>query len=352
MGNIGDEAALSGILSDLRSLDSSMPICVLSRNPKDTAARHGVRALHSFNLPALWRALGKSALFISGGGTLIQDVSSTRSLLYYLLCLRLAKKRRCAVMMYGCGIGPVCKKANRRAAAKLIDRCVDAITLLDGDSLYELKALGVSSPEILPATDPAIFIDNMDSEALDALMKSCGLNSGGGYICFCLRPWENFSQAAELFAGAADYAFERHGLRSVFLPMNHSEDAVLAQKVAALCRHAPLILDKSLSAVEAAGLISRMDVLVGMRLHALVFAAKNAVPTVGISYDPKVSAFLKYIGRSNFVDADNFSAQALEKMIDAAAARLPGTNEVPDDMIAELKWVSRNTAAKLLAKFE
>ena len=61
---------------------------------------------------------------------------------------------------------------------------------------------------------------------------------------------------------------------------------------------------------------------------------------------------MKYIGRSNFVDADNFSAQALEKMIDAAAARLPGTNEVPDEMIAELKWVSRNAAAKLLAKFE
>ncbi len=352
MGNIGDEAALSGILSDLRSLDPSMPICVLSRNPKETAARHGVNSVHSFNLPALWRALGKSALFISGGGTLIQDVSSTRSLLYYLLCLRLAKKRRCAVMMYGCGIGPVCKKSNRRRAARVIERCVDAITLRDGDSLYELKALGVSSPEILPSIDPAIFIDNMDSEALDALMKSCGLKDSESYICFCLRPWGNFSQAAELFAGAADYAFERHGLKSVFLPMNHSEDALLARKVAALCRHAPVILDKSLSAVEAAGLISRMDVLVGMRLHALVFAAKNAVPTVGISYDPKVAAFLKYIGRGNFVEANALTDEKLFAMIDAAAASLPGTNEMPEEIIAELKWVSRHTAARLLAEFE
>lgn len=352
MGNIGDEAALSGILSDLRSLDSSMPICVLSRNPKETAARHGVNSIHSFNLPALWSALGKSSLFISGGGTLIQDISSTRSLLYYLLCLRLAKKRRCAVMMYGCGIGPVRKKGNRRRAARVINRCADAITLRDGDSLEELKALGVSAPEIIPAIDPALFIEDMDKSELDSLLRSCGLKGGERYVCFCLRPWEGFSHMAVLFASAADYAFERHGLKSVFLPMNHSEDAALAENITALCSHSPIILDRSFSAAEAAGLISRMDVLVGMRLHALVFAAKNAVPTVGISYDPKVAAFLKYIGRSNFVEGAVLSAETLEKMIDAAAARLSGTNEIPEEMIAKLKNISRHTAARLLAEFE
>jgi len=352
MGNIGDEAALGRIIAELRSIDPSMPICVLSRSPAQTAKEHSVQSIHSFHLPALWGRLKNCALFISGGGTLIQDTSSTRSLLYYLLCLRLAKMRGCSVMMYGCGIGPVRRKRNRKAAAKVIERCVDAITLRDGDSLYELKAMGVCSPEILPAIDPALFIEDMDGEALDALLKSCGIEDREAYICFCLRPWEGFPRAAELFAGAADYAFERHGMKSVFLSMNRGEDAALARSAAALCRHTPIILDKSLSAAEAAGLISRMNALVGMRLHSLVFAAKNAVPTAGISYDPKVAAFLKYIGRSNFVEAELFSAQALEKMIDAAAALLPGTNETAEEMIAELKYVSRNTAEKLLAKFE
>ncbi len=349
MGNIGDEAALSGILSDLRSLDPSMPICVLSRNPKETAAKHAVESIHSFNLPALWKALGSCALFISGGGTLIQDISSTRSLLYYLLCLRLAQRRRCAVMMYGCGIGPVCKKSNRRNAARVINRCADAITLRDGDSLDELKALGISAPEMIPAIDPALFIEDMDKCALDELFKSCGLKGSERYICFCLRPWEGFSHMAGLYARAADYAFQRHGLKSVFLPMNQGEDAALAAEIAALCKHSPIIANRGFSACEAAGLISRMDVLVGMRLHALVFAAKAAVPTAGISYDPKVAAFLKYIGRGNFADAETLTEKRLFEMIDSAANALPDASGLPTEKLLSLKSVSRDTAARLLS---
>lgn len=348
MGNIGDEAALSGILSDLRSLDPSMPICVLSRDPEQTAAAHGVKSLHSFRLPAIWRALKGCGLFISGGGTLIQDVSSTRSLLYYLLCLRLAKLRGCSVMMYGCGIGPVTKRANRRLTAKIIDRCVDAVTLRDDASLKELKALGVRAPQIIPAADPALFIDDVDEDQRLSLMKSCGLDPKEAYICFCLRPWEGFSQMAELFARAADYAFARYGLKSVFLPMNPDEDIRAAEYVEGRCTSSAVLIKCSLDAHAAAGLISCMKIVVGMRLHALVFAAKSAVPTVGISYDPKVSAFLEYIGRSNFLDAGDLSGERLFAMIDAAAEHSRGTNELPAEKLKALNAASRDTAAKLL----
>ena len=348
MGNIGDEAALAGIISDLKSIAPSAPICVLSRDPKCTALKHGVESVHSFNLPALWRRLKNCALFISGGGSLIQDVSSTRSLLYYLLCLRLAKLRGCSIMMYGCGIGPVNKNANRRLTAKIIDRCVDAVTLRDDASLEELKALGVRAPQILSAADPALFIDDVDEDQRLSLMKSCGLDPKGAYICFCLRPWEGFSQMAESFARAADYAFVRYGLKSVFLPMNPDEDIRAAEYVESLCASSSVLIKHGLDAHAAAGLISCMKIVVGMRLHALVFAAKSAVPTVGISYDPKVAAFLEYIGRSNFLDAGDLSEEKLFAMIDAAAASLSETKEISEEKIKRLKNVSRDTAAKLL----
>lgn len=49
----------------------------------------------------------KAHLFISGGGSLIQNATSRRSLRYYLWTLRHAKRCGCKVMMYGCGIGPI-----------------------------------------------------------------------------------------------------------------------------------------------------------------------------------------------------------------------------------------------------
>lgn len=350
MGNIGDEAALAGIISDLKSIAPSAPICVLSRDPKCTALKHGVESVHSFNLPALWRRLKNCALFISGGGSLIQDVSSTRSLLYYLLCLRLAKLRGCPVMMYGCGIGPVSKNRNRRIAAKIIDRCVDTITLRDNVSFEELKALGVSSPKIFRAADPALSIDDMKPEERLALMKSCDLDPEETYICFCLRPWEGFSKMAELFALAADHAFRCYGLKSVFLSMSPKEDENAAQQVISRCNCPAVLIRRPYDARETAGLISGMKMLLGMRLHALVFAARSAVPTVGISYDPKVAAFLKYIGRDNFVHIKDLTKESLLAMIDAAAASLPGTNETPEVVMEELKNISRDAVAELLKK--
>ena len=350
MGNIGDEAALSGILSDLRSLDPSMPICVLSRSPKQSSATHSVKSIHSFNIPAIYRALSSCSLFISGGGTLIQDASSTRSLLYYLFCLRLAKARGCATMMYGCGIGPLSRKANRKRAAKIINSCVDAITLREDDSREALRALGLTSPEIISAADPALFIEDISPERLESLMREFALDEKENYICFSLRPWGDISHKAELFARASDYAYEKYALKSVFLPMNAAEDSSFAALVAEKCAYSPIVIDKSLSAAESSALISKMKVLVGVRLHALVFAAKNAVSTVGISYDPKVAAFLKYIGRGNFAEADALTQEKLFEMIDSAATSLPEASAPVEEKILSLKNASRDTAARLLSQ--
>ena len=68
-------------------------------------------------------------------GSLIQDVTSRRSLWYYLYNIRQAKRRHNQVMMYGCGIGPVIREQHRKLAAKTMNRFVDAITLREPDSL-------------------------------------------------------------------------------------------------------------------------------------------------------------------------------------------------------------------------
>ena len=93
---------------------------------------------------------------ISGGGSLIQDVTSRRSLWYYLYNIRAAKRRKNRVMMYGCGIGPVIRPRHQRLAAEYMNRYVDAITLREPDSLQELRRMGVDQPEACLSADPAL----------------------------------------------------------------------------------------------------------------------------------------------------------------------------------------------------
>ena len=120
LGNSGDEAILEAVLSQIREADSTVPVTVISRDPRRTADLHKVRAVWSFNIFGLIRAFKRSGLFLSGGGSLIQDVTSRRSLLYYLATMKMAKRAGCSVVMYGCGIGPVNRPAGRRKAAKVM----------------------------------------------------------------------------------------------------------------------------------------------------------------------------------------------------------------------------------------
>ena len=80
--NAGDEAMLAAMIEVLSDLEPNINITVISGNPADTRARHGVNAVYRLNYPEIIRALAKSDLLISGGGSLLQDVTSDRSLYY------------------------------------------------------------------------------------------------------------------------------------------------------------------------------------------------------------------------------------------------------------------------------
>ena len=82
--NSGDDAILLAIINDLRKIKNDIRIVVLSKNPKDTAANYGVDSIDRFNIFEVMRTMGKTKLFLNGGGNLIQDVTSTRTLMNYL----------------------------------------------------------------------------------------------------------------------------------------------------------------------------------------------------------------------------------------------------------------------------
>ncbi len=349
MSNAGDEAILEAVLEEMRSIDPEMPLTVMTRAPRETAVSYGVKALHSFDLIGFRRAMKRSALYLNGGGSLIQDVTSDRSLWYYLLSLRAAKKAGCKVMMYGCGIGPVNHKFNRRASARIMNRYVDAISLRDEHSLRELRAYGVTEPETVVASDPALFIVPAPDAEVDALMRRHGLDPEGKYICFCIRRWAGNKKTA-IFGRAAAYAQERYGLKPVFLSLNFKKDAAPSGRAAGHANGEDAVIDEPMSAGLTVGLISRMSAVVSMRLHALIFAASRSVPVAGISYDPKVRAFLDYIGQDNCEGYDSISVERLCEMIDAAVCADPAALSEATEHIKALEGRNRELAKRLLGK--
>ena len=322
-GNAGDDAILKSIIHSVQQLDPTMPITVLAKNTQSIKKRYRVNSIYSFNLPKMFAAMGKSVLYINGGGTLIQNATSWRSLWYYLFTLRLAKLLGNKVDMYGCGIGPVSGEKNIRLVKRVLDRSVDTITLREKDSMEELKSFGVQRPEILLCSDPALVLQPAPDVEVDAYLNRHGLQPNKRYLCFMLRTWYGFDAKAAAFAACADRAYETYGLEPVFLSLNIFHDSVAAQKVTRLMKAPFRILDDWAEPELLMGVLSRMDAVVSMRLHGLIFSSISGVPLVGVSYDPKIGSFLKYLGAGICIDLPDVTPERLNDGVDQALESLP-----------------------------
>ena len=78
-GNGGDEALLMTLL---QMLPSQVEPIVLSANPKKTQQQYGVKTCPNRSGLAILKALRTSDIFIWGGGSLMQDVTSLQSPIY------------------------------------------------------------------------------------------------------------------------------------------------------------------------------------------------------------------------------------------------------------------------------
>ena len=351
-GNTGDDAILQAIIGEMRRIDPHMPVTVLSRRPKDTRSACGVNACHRFHLFAIRRILRRSQLFISGGGSLMQDVTSRLSLWYYLGTIRMAHRCGCKVQMYGCGIGPIVYERDRRLAARIINDCVDKITLREPDSRETLSDFGVTDPEVILASDPALTLPAAERSRIDRILREHDMDPEGKYIGFVLRKWPGIEEKATVFAAGAVYAYLKYGLTPVFLSINFRTDGEASRLVTEHLSIPYYVINEQMSTGEVIGVLSRMTTVVSMRLHGLIFAAGQGVPLIGVAYDPKVTAFLDYVEQNNYMQFEAFNEKDLSDLIDSAVA-LAGRGEElrrRTELLNRQEDNNRATAARLLGK--
>ena len=326
-GNSGDNAILNAIVEQLHHIDPDLPITALSRDPMETKLCAGIDAVYTFSVFKIGRLLRRTKLYISGGGTLMQDATSTRSLLYYLFSIRQAHRRGCKVMLYGCGIGPISKERNQKRTAKVLNRYANIISVRDRYSIDTLHQLGVTEPGIHLNADPALLIDPPDTDELRSYLRRSGLVEDKSYAMIALRPWEGFTEKIGAFAAAAEYLHREYGLIPLLYAMEPARDEAAVKAVAEKIRCPHLVLSSGTNGAEILALVRRMSLVVSMRLHTLIFASGQGVPMVGIVYDPKVSGFLDYLGQDLYLPLQEVNLGALADLIDAAMAEEPFESE-------------------------
>lgn len=345
-GNAGDDSILEAVLQQIRNIDADQPVYVLSRNPKETQLRYRSRAIHTFAVPQFLSRMRKTGLYINGGGSLIQDVTSTRSLQYYLYNIAAAKRAGNPVLMYGCGIGPVTNPRNRKRAGKIIDRCVDMITLREEQSRQELLSMGVHQPEIRITADPALLLEPSGEEKVNAYLLQNDMDPAGKYVMFVLRPWSGFDRALPEIVSSAKMLSQKHGLTPVFLALEAGRDLPVCIHAAELTGCGCKVLSAPHDGRLIMGIMGRMMAVISMRLHALIFAAGLGTPLVGIVYDPKVSGFMDYLGQKRYLQLEHVKEEVLTAMTEEALQQ--GYNKYSAERLKKLAAENEAAARSLL----
>lgn len=327
--NSGDDALLMSIIEDLKKYKESPNIVVLSANPKETRKVYRVKSINRLNPFAILRHMNKAGMLISGGGTLIQDSTSTKSLWYYLAIIALAKKKKLKIMLYSNGIGPLNKKSNMERTRRTINN-VDLITLRDDKSYEILREIGVTAPPALITADPALALTGSDEKRGFEIMSKAGIPSDKSLLGISLRRCAAIKPGFEdSMAQACDYAVEKYGFYPVFLPMQASKDMAISQAVARKMRNNSSVLECNHSVTDMLSIVKCMNMCIGMRLHMLIYSAINSIPLIGLEYDPKISSFMEYTHQNLHIDVDDMTADGLKAMIDRCVIEY---DEIKDDL--------------------
>jgi len=339
--NIGDESILRTVIDNLREKLPNTDITVLSHDPAQTAEKFGVKSKRRMSLWDIFWSVKECDMLLSGGGSLLQDATSGRSILYYLFILRLAQLLRKKTFIYSQGIGPISTPRNRRFTASVLKRA-DGIVVRDEKSRDLLLEIGVPSHLLYVTADPVIRVKKpeLSQGRTILLQEGCPRREGHLTVGWAVKARKPNRAFLEEVCRCILWLREAYDADSVLIPFFHDEDVSACEAVAErLDGQAGCLRQKYLSE-ETLSIIGCMDVLVGVRLHSLIYAAVMGVPMIGVSYDPKVDSFLASIRQPTPFTVETFSLERFQAVfketLDQRQKIRDTTTQCLDGLIAKL----------------
>jgi len=338
--NLGDEAVLEAILGDFRGRVADPIFIVTSGDPGRTRADHGVEAVHWRDVPAIVAAVSDADLVVIGGGGLFHDhwgidPDSLLARHYYGIPFFatpaiLAALQDTPILIYGVGVGPLFSDEARSMTRAVFDLAW-AATVRDEESLEEAERLGLSRGRVELAADPAFALPPPSEADIRAAEAKIGTAASPGppLLGVCVRGWD-LGVAEETWlaavAGGAQAFLDEHGGGLVAVPFQDLEedlgdDADVARRlVEAIGKPERAVVTRvPETPAEALALLGRCDLVVGMRLHSVLFAALSGVPVVALSYDPKVERLMSRLDSAELsLQLTEVTAETLHRRMNAA----------------------------------
>lgn len=324
--NSGDEAVLKSILLALEEegLTSGIDIkpVVLSNDPEWTRRTYGVEAVHRMKFSEVRKAIKSSDGLISGGGSLLQDATGVMTIPYYLGFIKLAQWMGKPTFVYAQGIGPVKRKFFRPLIAAVFRRC-DYISVRDAESVALLRSMGLRGGDVEVVPDPVMALtlpeggssadspverDSPENESI--FVATSGQTEGSStdsesplpVVGVSVRFWNRQRTELTQLAEGLSLLCRRKSVHIRFLPFHFPGDDEASRFVMDQLGNvaergcAVSIAPETEHPQDMLREVSECSLLIGMRLHSLIYAASQNVPLLGVSYDPKIDQFLGRIG--------------------------------------------------------
>ncbi len=288
--NLGDELLLSETISILQPHITLENIRALSYNVELTNKTHGVQGISRNKYISILKTIKNSDFIIGGGGSMLQNVTSNRSLIYYLALINTAFLFKKKVILLGNGIGPINGKLQKYIVKKTLKK-VSYLHLRDVDSYKWMD--GSSSDKIDLGADLAFNETAINNDR----KKDC--------IIINLRKWKNIDAIKTATKDLISY-IEGNGYEVVLLSMQKGNDDQILKSLGKVNTFDDL--------QELKQMISSAKYIIGMRLHVLIISAVFSIPFMGLAYDPKVSSFCKEMNQPYF---DCFEDLNGKEMIEA-----------------------------------
>ena len=218
--NLGDDMALKAFADNMVNRCGADSITLLSADSKNTKCKYINNVVHRFNLVKIYRIMKRTNVFVLGGGSILQDATSSRSMFYYTHIAGKAKSLGCKVMLYSNGVGPIIKKHNRIRAVKLLNKA-DMITVRDRRSQVYMRSIGVKNENIMLTADETFTLNK------DAIAEPYEGLGEGKYLCINLRNSDINDKFIQGFSEFLNKAAEKYGYIPVLLPVHYSKDISL-----------------------------------------------------------------------------------------------------------------------------